>query len=111
MTELKPCPLCGGDAVFSDIEFVKKVHYAFVSCPECQICVESISAFGAEQETLTMITDVWNRRVCCAAEACTNYGHDNDDNIESYRHDAAMLDTIGLYLLCTLIAFFLSIVW
>ena len=57
MTELKPCPFCGGEA-----EFRKENGRFFVSCENgrCNVIVETMtSASWCEHDAI----EAWNRRV------------------------------------------------
>ena len=62
MTELKPCPFCGGEAeVFKDVTFkaetgekIREIKF-FVWCTECTALVSG----NTEEEAI----EAWNRRV------------------------------------------------
>lgn len=55
MTELKPCPFCGGSARVLELNgFYQHTH--FVSCDTC-------NAAGDTRETEEAAIEAWNRRV------------------------------------------------
>lgn len=55
MTELKPCPFCGGEASVLELNGFSMSRY-FVSCDTC-------SASGDHRETEEAAIEAWNRRV------------------------------------------------
>ena len=61
MTELKPCPFCGGKG---KVELVDKIDDLDVYMVECQKCGAAAS-FGTDGEIITKeeTIDAWNRRV------------------------------------------------
>ena len=58
MTELKPCPFCGGEATFGGSEHVKPYDkpYWYVVCFNC-----GASVYGNEDKEKAV--EAWNRRV------------------------------------------------
>ena len=59
MTELKPCPFCGGEAFLA--EYVYELYNCFVSMHfvECNGCHTTTFEYDSEEEA----TEAWNRRV------------------------------------------------
>ena len=55
MTEVKPCPFCGGEAVMNKYRGREHTCY-YIECPSCHI---STQVMYSE----TMVVDIWNRRV------------------------------------------------
>lgn len=53
MTELKPCPFCGGEAIITDV-----VCYMTIPGVECTSC----TAMVVGDETIEEAIDAWNRR-------------------------------------------------
>lgn len=60
MTELKPCPFCGGEAVYEVYE-VRKGYEATVSCCDCLSVMHTIThdTRAAAQKDVKF---AWNRR-------------------------------------------------
>ena len=57
--ELKPCPFCGGEAVFHEfIGFKKEVHYTV--CCENEECDMSVTTPCSESRIA--VAAIWNRR-------------------------------------------------
>lgn len=60
MTELKPCPFCGGEAVFyKDLDPFVNQEYAFVKCSVCGVSTPSYAMSGASVKD---VAKHWNRR-------------------------------------------------
>lgn len=60
MTELKPCPFCGGEAVFyKDLDPFVNQEYAFVKCSVCGCSTPSYAMSGASVKD---VAKHWNRR-------------------------------------------------
>lgn len=57
MTELKPCPFCGGKAEFC----ATCMDYAFVKCRECGAKTDNI-AISYEYSAKDVAIEAWNRR-------------------------------------------------
>lgn len=55
MTDLKPCPFCGSDAVLNDYSGREYSCY-YVQCPKCHIGTEV-------KYSETAVVKIWNRRV------------------------------------------------
>lgn len=67
MTELKPCPFCGGSAEITDFSLSYEV--------ECSMCGATISALtiycADDDEKLSVrnaVIEAWNRHVGCEGE-------------------------------------------
>lgn len=58
MTELKPCPFCGGKAEF---RYLKYASYIF--CSRCHVLVGVDFCFSESQDEEKIVTEAWNRRV------------------------------------------------
>ena len=60
MTELKPCPFCGGEAIFcKDLDPFIDQEYAFVKCSVCGVSTPSFAMSGASVKD---VAKHWNRR-------------------------------------------------
>lgn len=62
MTELKPCPFCGGEGALDvDLMFPPK---AFIECTSCRCAVEVVrpSPKVSFAQLLSTACDEWNRR-------------------------------------------------
>ena len=62
MTELKPCPFCGGKAVLRH-NYRGILQYSFIQCEnyECGICGKEY-AIGAAYSADDFAIEFWNRR-------------------------------------------------
>jgi len=63
MTELKPCPFCGGDAELKEKEYATAGHkkWAYVRCKVCEATSNYFSenlAYCANEKAI----EAWNRR-------------------------------------------------
>ncbi len=54
MTDLKPCPFCGGDENGQELRVVEWMHF-WVTCDACL-------ATGPEGKTQDAAKELWNRR-------------------------------------------------
>lgn len=73
MTELKPCPFCGGEAEFYPAACIEQGWYiATVQCVSCaaQVCSKP-GLDRAEQEANESSIEAWNTR---AERTCKNRG-------------------------------------
>lgn len=59
--ELKPCPLCGGEAFIEQFE-VRKGFEAVVGCCNCLLRLDSIT-YDTKEEAVEEATKTWNKRV------------------------------------------------
>lgn len=57
MSELKPCPFCGGEGCLQEHIFFGYTNTYGVVCLDC--CVETKQFFRTEEEAV----EAWNRRV------------------------------------------------
>lgn len=65
MTELKPCPFCGGKAGLSSFFYEERQHYPFygeVICFKCQANVGSTGFSKSKEEAEDKAIEAWNRR-------------------------------------------------
>lgn len=61
MTELKPCPFCGGEA-FLEPYRVRKGYEASIQCNQC-LCSMSTITYDEEETAIESVVKAWNRRV------------------------------------------------
>lgn len=63
MTELKPCPFCGEEAVFrSATAFNGKYPSFYIKCSSCDMQTLSYVDTGCDLKALEQAIEVWNRR-------------------------------------------------
>ena len=60
MADLKPCPFCGGEALFEPYK-ARKGYEASIQCTQC-LCGMSTITYDTEEEAEKAVTDAWNRR-------------------------------------------------
>lgn len=75
MSELKPCPFCGGEAELNIQEIEPHWMSASIICTKCYI--QMVRAADTEEEAIDGIKRDWNTRYksTCKCEAVTNpYG-------------------------------------
>lgn len=83
MTELKPCPFCGGEAILETVDG-NSPEECYIYCPECDF--ES----GVYSEP-KFIVEKWNRR----ADNCGRGMNDNPEGIDLYcYHCGAKMDGV-----------------
>ena len=69
MTELKPCPFCGGAAKImygdNNLRQEQDLHVAFVCCKKCKAKTNVSHWFGKDSgiENVNYVIKLWNRRV------------------------------------------------
>lgn len=61
MTELKPCPFCGGET-FLEPYRVRKGYEASIQCNQC-LCSMSTITYDEEETAIESVVKAWNRRV------------------------------------------------
>lgn len=60
MTELKPCPFCGGNALLESMA-VKKGFEALIQC-NCKCVFMQTITYDTEAEAIEAVINDWNRR-------------------------------------------------
>ena len=60
--ELKPCPCCGGKAIFQEIEDSESDNFGghFIECRSCRLTTNLRFACGDDPRPL--LAETWNRR-------------------------------------------------
>lgn len=58
MTELKPCPFCGGAAGF----FTESLDYMKVKCPKCFVSTPIVLVHPDNPYWRPTLISIWNRR-------------------------------------------------
>lgn len=65
MSELKPCPFCGGEPVFHEASQISETW--FVASVNCRSCCAQVVSRGMETKTAEMANEsaiaAWNKRV------------------------------------------------
>lgn len=61
MTELKPCPFCGGKPEYTDDYYSNGTNYHNVFCTECGAGSAYISGFNTKNAR-NQVIEAWNRR-------------------------------------------------
>ena len=57
MTELKPCPFCGGKA-----KYIYRMPYNVVKCTKCKVFGKTIVDSYEQQDGKAEAIEAWNRR-------------------------------------------------
>ena len=60
MTELKPCPFCGGEVIMNSYP-ERKGYGAVVECVCCLLQMQTIN-YDTEEEAKRKVSEAWNRR-------------------------------------------------
>ena len=84
MTELNPCPFCGGEAyvvpgVYRDGGYIE--NCAYVQCTKCWARTDEVSECMPEMQVYDMAVSTWNRR---AERTCRDFGGEEGTNGEGY---------------------------
>ncbi|UIY58166.1 Lar family restriction alleviation protein [Burkholderia cepacia] len=63
MSELKPCPFCGGTVLDWAAEAADaRTYYGRVECHTCDLVVHSEDCWWSEEDAEIDVKDRWNRR-------------------------------------------------
>ena len=81
MSELKPCPFCGGEADISDEGTGTEPFRYWVYCPNNACFVEGTAAYATEAEAI----EAWNTRA-----------DDNDEAVTCF-NCGAQIDMLGMF--------------
>lgn len=66
MTELKPCPFCGGEAYYRTPQHEKGTAFdiMMIECKKCGASPYAVSVYenASDSDKKTVIAEYWNRR-------------------------------------------------
>ncbi len=66
MDELKPCPFCGGKAIYTDNFDTDSNGGEYVTCTHCQM--STVLIYGIMEDAKPLLAQRWNRRAEYLAE-------------------------------------------
>lgn len=98
MSDLKPCPFCGSEAVLNHSHMITATgqYLANVKCSECGIASRVVWSTDSPEEAVKEAIEAWNRRT----ERMLKVEIYTDDQQETYGECECGIDVYPYYTYC-----------